>query len=118
MSIKQHAENALKNMQAERDRELAIARERVTREKIVPNNQEVDSAMAKAMEEITKQRDEAISQVQAQFSDNRTALIEEAARQKNTFAERVMAEETAVINAKYDSAEADLAAIIEKYSEA
>ena len=117
MSIKQHFEAALAAIQGERERAVAVARDRITREKITPHNQEVDKSMNEAIVEITKQRDVAIANVQAKFNEDRQSLIDEGARQKNTFAERAIAAEIAVIDAQYDEAIRVTLEQIQKYTE-
>jgi hypothetical protein len=104
MSIKQHFETALKSIQVERERAIAVAREKVTREKIIPHNQEVDKSMNDAIAEITRARDAAIAKVEEKYSLDREALLAEGARQKNDFAEKAIREEIAYIDSQYDDA--------------
>ena len=117
MSIKQHFETALKSIQVERERAVAVAREKVTREKIIPHNQEVDKSMNEAIAEITRLRDAAIAKVEEKFAADRQALVDEGARQKNDFADKAIREEIAYIDAQYDGAIKNIIEQISRYAE-
>ena len=74
MSIKVHLEQAVKSLEAEKQTVVNAVKEKVTREKIVPYNQEIDLA-----------RDKAIAEKQASFNATIVAHQERFAKEKQEY---------------------------------
>lgn len=108
MSIKTHLEQAIKNLEAEKEREVAVIKERVTREKIFPYNQEADKGRDLAIAELQSNLNEDISIRQSRFAKEKQAIIEENEKRKENNANSVLASETYTITGKYDKAIAKL----------
>lgn len=104
MSIKQHFENALKNIEADKERAIATAREKVTREKIIPNNSELDRLRAEAINARTAQLNQDIAKLQETFASERQAIIEASEKKKTDFANQVISVEIAVVEQEYNNA--------------
>jgi hypothetical protein len=102
MSIQAHLEQTIKNLEIEKEREVAIIKERVTREKIVPYNQEADKGRDLAIAELQQNMNDDIAARQAQFAKEKQAIFEENEKRKENNANAVLATETYPITGKYD----------------
>lgn len=108
MSVKAHLEQAVKNLEAEREREVAIIKERVTRETIIPYNQEMDVARDKAVAELKTKLDATIISQQEQFAKEKKAIFDANERKKESNANSVITTEAYTVTVKYDKAIAKL----------
>ena len=108
MSIKSHLEQAVKSIETEKEREVAVIKERVTREKIVPYNQEQDTLRDKAIAELQQNMNEDITARQAQFAKEKQEIVDENEKRKENNANAVIATETYEVTGKYDKAIARL----------
>jgi hypothetical protein len=108
MSIKSNLEQTIKNLEAEKAREVAVIKERVAREKIIPYNQEADKGRDLAIAELQTNLNEDIATRQARFAKERQAIIDENEKRKENNANSVLASETYTITGKYDKAIAKL----------
>ena len=82
MSIKMHLEQTVKALETEREKEVAIIKERVTREKIIPFNQEMDISRDKAIAEKQQALNETIVSHQEHFAKEKKEIIEAAEKKK------------------------------------
>jgi hypothetical protein len=114
MSIKAHLEQAVKALEAERDKEVTIIKEKVTREKIIPFNQEMDIARDKAIAEKQKALNERIVAHQEQFAKDKKAIIDAGEKKKAENATAVITTESYSVTVKYDKAIAKLNQQIEE----
>lgn len=108
MAIKTHLEQAIKNLEAEKEREVAIIKERVTREKILPYNQEADKGRDLAIAELQQNMNEDITARQSKFAKEKQAIVDENEKRKENNANAVLATETYEVTGKYDKAIAKL----------
>lgn len=102
MSIKAHLEQAVRSLETEKEREVAVIKERVTREKIMPYNQEQDTLRDKAIAELQQNMNEDITARQAKFAKEKEAIIKENENRKENNANAVLATETYEVTGKYD----------------
>ena len=103
MSIKQHIESAIKNIEAEREREISALRDRVMRDKIVPNNTEIERHKNDAINSLTTKLNESIAELQRQYTTEKTAIIEASEKKKSEFAQTIIQTETSVVRLEYDN---------------
>jgi hypothetical protein len=108
MAVKTHLEQAVKNLEAERDREAAIVKDRVTRETIIPYNQDLDAARDKAIAELQQNLTGEIANLQEKFAKEKKAIFEANERKKENNANSVISTETYSVVVKYDKAIAKL----------
>ena len=108
MAIKAYLEQVIKNLEAEKEREVAVIKERVTREKILPYNQEADKSRDLAIAELQQTMNEDITARQAKFAKEKQAIVEENEKRKENNANAVLATETYEVTGKYDKAIAKL----------
>ena len=102
MSIKSNYEQIIKNLEAEKEREVAIIKDKVTREKIVPFNQEMDIARDKAIAEKQQELNNDVSALQDKFVKEKQEIFAAAEKKKSDNAASVLATETYVVTGKYD----------------
>ena len=108
MSIKSNLEQTIRNLEAEKEREVAVIKERVTREKIIPYNQEADKGRDLAIAELQSNLNEDINARQVRFTKEKQAIFDENEKRKENNANSVLATETYSITGKYDKAIAKL----------
>lgn len=104
MPIKQYLEQTIKNLEAEREREIQEIRERVTKEEILPYNKEMDAARDKAIAELQANLNKDIQQKQATFEQQKKEIIDANERKKMTNAQSVISERTYAVTVKYNKA--------------
>lgn len=115
--VKQHIENAIKQIQAEKERAIVQAKERVTREKVVPHNAEVNQSRDNAISALTQKLNEDIAKLQEAFANERQSLIDIGEKNKAEFANSVIEAEVALVTVNCDQAIADLQKLVEKSKE-
>ena len=108
MSIKMHLEQAVKSLEAEREKEVSIIKDRATREKIVPYNQEADKLRDLAVAELQQNLNDDIAARQSRFAEEKKAIFDENEKRKESNANAVLATETYSVTVKYDKAIAKL----------
>jgi hypothetical protein len=100
--IKTHLEEAVRKIEYDRERAIQIERDRVTREEILPYNQEIDKARDAAIAQRQGAMNEQIRSHQEAFSKERQEFIDGADRKKKEHAEMVLNSAVAVVSAEYD----------------
>lgn len=108
MSIRSYLEQTVRTLEAEREREVQIIKERVTREKILAYNQEADKGRDLAIAELQQNLNEDIAKRQEKFAKEKQAIFEENEKRKEKNANAVLATETYEVTGKYDKAIAKL----------
>lgn len=106
MSIKAILEQTIKNLQAEEQREIAVIKERVTQEQIIPYNKEMDEARDKAILELQENLTKNIGALQANFASDKQKIIEANEKKKADNATSVIATETYSVQMVYEKATA------------
>lgn len=115
MAIKQYLEEAMQKVIAEKDREVAVAKQKCTQEKIAPHNAEIDNASNNAIAKLQKEftdkssaeqqaHNARIAQLQKEFTEKKQEIAEAGIAEKQEFARVTIATDTAEILVKYDSA--------------
>ena len=128
MAIKQILEKAMQDVVAERDREVIAIKQKVTQEKIVPHNAEIDSATNNAIAKLQKEFSEKssaeqqaynarVAQLQQEFTNKKQQIAEASIAEKEEFAKVTIATETAEVMVKYDSAIAKIREQIQEIKE-
>ena len=108
MSVRAHLEQAVKSLEAEKEREAAIIREKVTRETIIPYNKEMDIARDKAVSELQARLNATIVAHQEEFTKQKKAIFDANEKKKESNANSVITTETYTITVMYDKAIAKL----------
>ena len=117
MAIKAYLEEAVRKLESDKAREVAVAKERVTREQIIPFNAEIDKARDAAIAQKQSEMSAQIAAHQEAFAKERQAYIDAAEKKKSDNAAAVIATETSLISAEYDKHIAKLNAQIQEIKE-
>lgn len=104
MSIKAHLEQAVRSLEAEKQTVANAKKEQVTREKIVPFNQEIDRAREQAIAERQQALNATILAQQEQFAKEKQEMIEAGEKKKAEYANSVITTETYSATVDYDKA--------------
>lgn len=104
MSIKVHLEQAVKSLEAEKQTVVNAVKEKVTREKILPYNQEIDVARDKAIAEKQANLNATIVAHQERFAKEKQEIITAAENKKAENANAVITTETYTATVEYDKA--------------
>ena len=105
---KQIYENAIAQIEANRVRDIEVAKQKATQDQIVPFNRDIDISLRDAIAELQSQHTAKIAQLQHAFEAEKNALAEAANNKKAVNAETVIATAVSVINAEADAAIANL----------
>lgn len=108
MGIIDILQKSIDQLEAQKNIEITTVTDRVTREKIIPNNQSVDAAYQKACAELDGVCSQKIVSIQRSVAEDKAKMKEAADKKKNEFAKTTIAAETYAIIAKYDAAIAGL----------
>lgn len=115
--IREHLEGAIRNIEAEKARALATCKERITREKIIPFNAEIDKSREMAIAELTNTLNAEIAALQQKFAQDKQKLVEAGEHKKAEHANTVVSTETSILAVTYDTALAQLRKQIEEIKE-
>ena len=115
--IKKIYEEAISKIEANRAREIEVAKQKATQEKIAPFNADIDASLRAAIQELTAQLNEKIKQIQDNFNSQKQSLIEAAEKKKKEHAETAIDIAVSVINQQADYAIANLKTYIGKQGE-
>jgi hypothetical protein len=102
--IVQSLEREIAEIRATEQRQIATVKERVMREKIVPFNQEIDQARAKAEAELAQSLQKNIAMLQEQYALEKKALYDAGEKKKSDNLASVLATETYAISAECQNA--------------
>lgn len=106
--FKQVYQNAVAQIEANRQREIDVARQKAMQDQVVPFNRDIDNSLREAIAELQNQHNEKIAQLQKAFDSEKVALTNAAAEKKHSFAEGAINSAVSVINAEADAAIAHL----------
>lgn len=96
-------EEAIAKVEAKRQRDVEIAKQKVMQEQIVPFNREIDNSLREAIAELQNKHNAKISQMQQAFEAEKHSLAEAANNKKSAFMEGAIAAEVLSINTKADT---------------
>lgn len=110
--IKQILEQTVTSLENQKAREISTAKERVTREKIVPYNNEINQSRDKAIAELQASLNSQISALQKKFGEDKQALMEAGEKKKADFAEVTISTEVALVSEECDKAISKIKSLI------
>ena len=108
MSIRAHLEQTVRNLEAEKNSVANAVKDRVTREKILPYNQELDKARDNAIAEKQQLLNASISAQQERFAKEKQEMYDAGEKKKSENANAVITSETYSATVEYDKAIAKL----------
>jgi hypothetical protein len=104
MAIKEIYAQAITALANEKAQEVEKIKQKVTQEKIVPHNLEVDKKLADAIKELTEKHNKSILNLQTAFNEEKQKFIEMATAEKKDFAEATINAECECVRCEYDNA--------------
>lgn len=111
--IRDFIEQAIRNIEAEREQKVAAAKATIMQEKVLSHNIEVDMSRDNALQALAAKREKDISEINARYEAERQAIIDASEKSKTDNANEVIARETVGIAAEYDTKLAELRKLIE-----
>ena len=102
MSMKAIIEDAIKKLEAERDRKANEVKDTVTREQIIPFNADIDKAREKAIAELQAALTASITALQEKFAKEKADIIAAGEKMKADNASAVIACATYTVTVTYD----------------
>lgn len=102
MSIKVQLEQAIRGLEAEKQTIANTTKEKVTREKIVPFNQEIDKARDGAIAEKQQALNASILALQERFAKEKQEIFEAGEKKKADNATSVITAEVYAVTVEYD----------------
>lgn len=106
--VKEYLEQAVKNIEMEKERQVSAVRERIMREKIIPYNADVDQSRAKALAELDNELNTKFLELRQAYDLKKQELVRLSEENKKENAEKLVATELAVLTIEYDKAIAKL----------
>lgn len=106
--FKQIIENAIAQIEAERQRKSAECKQKVTQEKIIPFNTDIDASLRAAIAEVQQETANKISSIQQEFEATKKSMQESAEIKKQAFAKATIDEALSLINYEADTTIAHL----------
>ena len=101
---KQIFDEAIAKIEANRQREIELAKQKAMQEQIVPFNRDIDNSLREAIAELQTQHNAKIAHMQQMFEAEKQSLCEAANDKKTAYAETTIATAVSVINAEADNA--------------
>lgn len=101
-------EEAITKIEANRQREIEVAKQKAMQEQIVPFNRDIDNSLRDAIAELQTQHNAKIAHMQQMFEAEKQSLCEAANNKKTAYAETTIATAVSVINAEADTTIAKL----------
>lgn len=111
--INAYIEQAIRGIEAEREQQIAGIKATIMRDKVAPQNAEIDGKRDLALQELQTKLNQDIAERQEKFAAERQAIIEASEQQKTANADALIAAETAGITAEYDAKLVELRKLIE-----
>lgn len=112
-NINVHIEQAIHGIEADRDQKIETKKAEIIRDKVAPQNAEIDTKRDNAVQELQTKLNADISALQEKFNTERQAIIDASEKQKADNANMLISVETASINAEYNTKLAELRKLIE-----
>lgn len=110
--INAYIEQAIRNIEIEREQKIEDIRATIMRDKVAPQNAEIDIKRDNAIQEMQTKLNADIAALQEKFTRERQGIIDASERQKNNNAETLINAETASITYEYDLKISELKKII------
>lgn len=101
--IKAFLEQAIKSIELEKEKQSALIKDRLMKEKIAPYNAEIDNARSKALTEIDNEYNVKIAELKKECEVKKQELINLGEDKKKANMETVFATELAVLTIEYDN---------------
>ena len=112
-NVNVYIEQAIRGIEDERDQKIETVKAEIIRDKVAPQNSEIDTKRDNAVQELQNKLSADISALQERFNAERQAIIDASEKQKADNANMLINIETTSINAEYNTKLAELRKLIE-----
>lgn len=102
-NIRTHIEQAIRNIEIEKDQELRKVRDHLYAEKIVPFNRETDALRDKAIQQLSAKHEESVRALREQFEKDKADILAKSEQHKKDYATEVVNEEASALIKEYDA---------------
>lgn len=102
MSIKQHLQTALSNIRNDKEKAIAIAKDRAMREEIIPRHGEINKARDEAIAKITETQNRKMAQIQESYNAEKQQIVEAAEKKKTEVTNSILECAVATETVKYE----------------
>lgn len=114
MEIRQIISQTIAQIEAQKQREISLSKEKVIRDKIVPFNNEIDRARDKAINELETKLNQDIEALKVKFAQDKKNLIDMGEQKKADFQRTSVEAEIATVNAQSTIAKSKLEKILQE----
>lgn len=104
MSIRQHLQNALTAIVADKERAVGLAKEKAMRESVVPEHTNINKMRDEAISKIAANHNAKLAELQEHFNDEKKQILEAAEKKKADVANSMIACAVANVTVEYDKA--------------
>jgi hypothetical protein len=111
---KQVIDEAIAKIEATRQRDIEVAKQKAMQEQVIPFNRDIDNALREAIAELQTQHNAKIAQMQKDIEAEKQTLVEAANNKKSAYAETAISTAVLAINAEADTAIAKLRELVGK----
>lgn len=111
--INAYIEQAIFGIEAERDQRIEAVKAEIIRDKVAPQNAEIDNARDKALQELETKLNLDVSILREKYEGERQKIIDASEKRKTDNANMLINIETTSINAEYNAKLAELKKLIE-----
>lgn len=115
--IREHIEQAIRSLEAEKEQKIANVRASIVQEKIAPRNMEIDTKRDNALQELSAKLTNDIAELQAQYERARQGIIDTSEESKTANMNAILATETNGLVAEYDRVIAEQRKLLETIKE-
>lgn len=115
--IKTYVEQAIRNLEAEKQQKLREVEQHVTQEKIAPYNREIDTARDKAIQQLSAELNQQVKELQDKFALKREEITSMSEQRKKEYAADIVLVEAGSLIAEYDYTIAELKKLLKDTQE-
>lgn len=110
--VNTYIEQAIRGIEDEREQKITEIKTTIIRDKVAPQNAEIDQKRDLAIQELQTKLNADILALQEAFARERQAIIDASEKQKTENASTLIVAETASVTAEYDTKIAELKKLI------
>lgn len=115
--MKAYIEQAIRSIEAQKEQKIREVEQRVMQEKILPFNREIDQSRDLAIQQLSSEYNEAVKVLQDKFAKDKNDIIVASDQHKKENADKLIASETASVEAEFGMIIAELESTLNKVKE-
>ncbi len=111
--IKEILQQAILQIEIERDQKIETVKNTIMQDKIAPHNMEIDMSRDNALNELSEKREKEFAEINTKYEAERQAIIDASEKNKTDNANSIIARETYGISVEYEKVLSELRKQIE-----